>query len=89
MPSYRGELGLPNKHAIAAAHQGAADSNAALPRRERGAANAEAWQGESRLLRAATAASTTPRLAVQRQGEQFFKSVLSDAHWSAGRVRVL
>ena len=45
MPSYRGELGLPNKHAIAATHQGA-DSNAALPRRERGAANAEAWRGD-------------------------------------------
>ena len=46
MPSYRGELGLPNKHAIAAMHQGAADSNAALPRRGRGAANAEAWRGD-------------------------------------------
>ena len=46
MPSYRGELRLPNKHAIAATHQGAADSNAALPRRGRGAANAEAWRGD-------------------------------------------
>ena len=34
-----------NNHAIAATHQ-AADSNAALPRRERGAANAEAWRGD-------------------------------------------
>ena len=51
MPSYRGELGLPNKHAIAATHQGA-DSNAALPRRGSGDANAEAWRGDdgSRLL---------------------------------------
>ena len=46
MPSYRGELRLPNKHAIAAFHQGAADSNEALPRRGRGAANAEAWRGD-------------------------------------------
>ena len=50
-----------NNHAIATTHQ-AADSNAALPRRERGAANAEAWRGDaSRPLRAATAASTTSR----------------------------
>ena len=46
MPSYRGELRLPNKHAIAATHQGAADSNEAPPRRGRGAANAEAWRGD-------------------------------------------
>ena len=52
MPSYRGELGLPSQHAIAATHQGAADSNEAPPRRGRGAANAEAWRGDdgSRLL---------------------------------------
>ena len=52
MPSYRGELRLPSKPAIAATHQGAADSNEALPRRGRGAANAEAWRGDggSRLL---------------------------------------
>ena len=52
MPSYRGELRLPNKHAIAATHQGAADSNEALPRRGRGAVNAEAWRGDDgpRLL---------------------------------------
>ena len=46
MPSYRGELRLPSKPAIAATHQGAADSNEALPRRGRGAANAEAWRGD-------------------------------------------
>ena len=45
MPSYRGELRLPNKHAIAASHQ-AADSNAALPRRGRGAVRGEAWRGD-------------------------------------------
>ena len=45
MPSYRGELRLPNKHAIAATHQ-AADSNAALPRRGRGAVRGEAWRGD-------------------------------------------
>ena len=61
MPSYRGELGLPNKHAIAATHQGT-DSNAALPRRGRGAANAEACAAmASRPHRAAPAASTTLR----------------------------
>ena len=61
MPSYRGELRLPNKHAIAATHQGAADSNEAPPRRGRGAANAEAWRGDdgSRLL-----ACSWPRLCL-------------------------
>ena len=59
-----------NNHAIAATHQ-AADSNAALPRRERGAANAEASRGDaSRPLRAATAASTTSRCS-QRQESSF------------------
>ena len=76
-----------NNHAIAATHQ-AADSNAALPRRERGAANAEAWRGDaSRPLRAATAASTTPLLAVQRQGEHSFSNRCSPT--VTGRVRVL
>jgi len=46
MPSYRGELRLPNKHAIAATHPGAADSNEALPRRGRGAVRGEAWRGD-------------------------------------------
>ena len=46
MPSYRGELRLPNKHAIAATHQGAADSNEAPPRRGRGAVRGEAWRGD-------------------------------------------
>ena len=85
MPSYRGELRLPNKHAIAATHQGAADSNAALPRRGRGAANAEAGRGDaSRPLCGDGRVDDVALLS--EAGEQFFKSVLSDAHWSRARV---
>jgi len=50
-----------NNHAIAATHQ-AADSNAALPRRERGAANAEAWRGDD--VASACMLVATPCLAL-------------------------
>ena len=81
MPSYRGELRLPNKHAIAATHQGA-DSNAALPRRGRGAVRGEAWRGDG----VASASCGDGRVddvalgSLSKAGRaQFFKSVLSDA----------
>jgi len=51
MPSYRGELGLPNQHPIATTRQGAADSNEALPRHGRGGAHAEAWRGDGGRVR--------------------------------------
>ena len=65
MPSYRGELRLPNKHAIAATHQGA-DSNAALPRRGRGAANAEAWRGDD-VASASCGAGRVDDVALRRR----------------------
>ena len=87
MPSYRGELGLPNQHAIAATHQGAADSNAALPRRGRDAANAEAWRGDG-VAPASCGAGRVDDVALLSEAgrAQFFKSALSDAHWSRAHV---
>ena len=86
MPSYRGELRLPNKHAIAATHQGAADSNAALPRRGRGAVRGETWRGDGVASASCGAGRVDDVALLSEAGEQFFKSVLSDAHWSRARV---
>ena len=88
MPSYRGELGLPNQHPIAATRQGAADSNEALPRHGRGGAHAEAWRGDG----VASASCGDGRIDDAALGcpeagrAQFFKSVPPDAQWSRTRV---
>ena len=86
MPSYRGELGLPNQHAIAANHQGA-DSNEALPRHGRGAVRGEAWRGDG-VAPASCGDGRVDDVALLSEAgrAQFFKSVLSDAHWSCARV---
>ena len=86
MPSYRGELRLPNKHAIAATHQGAADSNEALPRHGRGGAHAEAWRGDGVASASCGDGRVDDVALLSEAGEQFFKSVLPSR---TGRVRVL
>ena len=88
MPSYRGELGLPNQHAIAATHQGA-DSNEVLARRGRCVAHAEAWRGDG-VASTSYGAGRVDDVALgslSKAGRaQFFKSVLSDAQRSRARV---
>ncbi len=85
-PSYRGELGLPNQHAIASTHQGA-DSNEALPRHGRGAVRAEAWRGDGVASVSCGDGRVDDVALLSEAGRaQFFKSVLSDAHWSRARA---
>ena len=86
MPSYRGELRLPSKPAIAATHQGAADSNEALPRHGRVGAHAEAWRGDGVASASCSDGRIDDAALLSEAGEQFFKSVLSDAHWSRARA---
>ena len=86
MPSNRGELGLPNQHAIAATHQGA-DSNEVLARRGRCVAHAEAWRSDG-VTSASCGDGRVDDVALLSEAgrAQFFKSVLSDANWSWARV---
>ena len=67
-------------------HQGAADSNEALPRHGRGGAHAEAWRGDGVASASCGDGRVDDVALLSEAGEQFFKSVLSDTHWSRARV---